>query len=177
MLEQKLPVTPLSEAELSLWEAEANAPFPPDFRSYLGLCNFFIQFESHFSTLSGKEAHQIWKKLNEDLKMGKFAGLADLNEIEFNNYGIQEKKIRNTWWHPKWIPFARDTHGNLKCVDLDPQRQGVKGQILEMNFKDGIGPYITDFESFSDYLEFQLDCLIDHRYQVINGEVSIEEGI
>ncbi len=37
------------------------------------------------------------------------------------------------WFHPSWLPIARDGNGNFLVAELDPPPGGRAGQIVEMN--------------------------------------------
>ena len=38
--------------------------------------------------------------------------------------------LRQTWWHPGWIPFVGSDAGDYYCIDTDPPEPGRSTQIL-----------------------------------------------
>ncbi|MBN2534213.1 MAG: SMI1/KNR4 family protein [Spirochaetales bacterium] len=99
---------------------------------------------------------------NELLDKGTFDdGRVKTTESNDNWEGNFIKKV---WWNKKWIPVSADSCGNLYCIDFDPGENGRKYQMMNMEFQDGQGPFITKYISFTDYLEKHLEYLKNGQY-------------
>jgi len=67
---------------------------------------------------------ELWR---ETLREMDTESLADLNE------GMQSTPpghVRKQYGNALWIPFAYDWGGNYLGIDLDPDTQGTKGQVI-----------------------------------------------
>lgn len=66
--------------------------------------------------------------------------------------------IKNDWYNLRWIPIGTDGGGNCICIDFDPDKNGLQGQVIEMwhesaerilntsSFKHFIEKYVKDLE-------------------------------
>lgn len=93
----------------------------------------------------------LMRKLKDN---GAFNGY----DINLNNNNI----ITNSWWNEKWIPFAKDSEGNLICIDTDPGKDGIKGQIIYWERVEG--PLISKFKSFLDWLLNYMESLYNNHF-------------
>src|SRR4029079_9245042 len=60
-----------------------------------------------------------------------WAGLVDMNdEIGHAMSSSPKGWIKPVYANPLWIPFAHDQSGNHLGIDLDPDVDGVEGQII-----------------------------------------------
>lgn len=91
------------------------------------------------SPAASLDAHHRLERLARD---GAFAGAAP-RELRAGS------GIRPVWWHPAWLPFAEDSGGNLRCVDLDPAGDGVFGQVIGWEVHAGpVGPIARSLEEY-----------------------------
>lgn len=77
---------------------------------------------------------------------------------ESNFYSTPENAIRKKYFHYKWVPVFGDYGGNFIGVDLDPDREGKKGQVI--NF----GRDESDMVILAESLECLFDKLI-HEFE------------
>ncbi|WP_426430108.1 SMI1/KNR4 family protein [Winogradskyella sp. HB-48] len=62
-----------------------------------------------------------------------------------------EDKIKKKYYHYKWIPIFHDYSGNFIGIDLDPDKKGVKGQVIIFGSDEQNMVVIADdFEEFLD---------------------------
>ena len=67
--------------------------------------------------------------------------------------------IKNDWWNTAWIPITSNGSGDHYWIDLDPDNDGNKGQIIRMlhdhpdrelispSFRQWITDYTNDLEN------------------------------
>ncbi len=166
--------TPDSPEAVSLFE-ERHGKLPDDLKYFLLNADFHVQLEFNFTTLSIHEIEGQLAMMNGLLKDGTFDGWVESRGIEESNYGIREGIIKKCWWNGKWIPFAEDGCGNLKCLDLDPAQNGTGGQVIEMENQDGAGPNATAHRSFTEYMAYHLELLVQNKYEIdSDGLISID---
>ena len=96
-----------------------------------------------YNYLSLEGVFTNWSLLTEQSEQGVFKE----REVFDGGGGV----IQSSWWHRAWIPFAEDGGGNLLCIDMAPEANGVVGQILKMEL--GAGPVVTQHVSFLAWLE------------------------
>ncbi|MCD6065266.1 MAG: molybdenum cofactor biosynthesis protein MoeA [Bacteroidetes bacterium] len=154
-------------ASVAKMEKMLGSALPADFLAYIQTQDFTLLFDGSYESLDGPQVIDRWKMMNEHLANGVFDdGRIERHEEEdFGNWdGNYLKKV---WWSNKWIPFAEDSCGNMKCIDLAPGKNGKKGQILSMEIQDGQGPYIDrNYSSFADYLNHQLNLIKNGQYEL-----------
>lgn len=120
---------------------------------------------SDYSYLSIGTATESWISLNEQEDEGTFKG----RSIDNPDAGI----IQPTWWCKAWFPFAKDSGGNLLCVDLRPGPNGSLGQVVR--FERSMGPGPTEWKSFGEWLTAYRDGLRDGTY-VADPDGFIQEA-
>jgi cell wall assembly regulator SMI1 len=155
-----------TDAEITAFEAELGTSLPDAYRVFLKHNDVAMAFDGGFEAMPLDNVIRSWRIMKEHLDHGVFDdGRIERHEEEdFGNWkGGYVKKV---WWSTKWIPFAEDSCGNMKCIDLDPGENGEKGQITAMEIQDGQGPFATNYLSFSSYLEEQVSFYEDHKYEV-----------
>ena len=110
-----------------------------------------------------KELHEIennsWDVLNLIIySNGKY--LIKRNNFNYGNPKSNPKEaVKEIYFHNKWIPFISDEGGNYIGYDLDPGKNGKKGQIIIYGRDElaniVIGNTLTDFlTKISDDLLF-----------------------
>lgn len=73
------------------------------------------------------------------------------NQIKFTS--TPENAIRKKYFHYKWIPIFHDHGGNYIGIDLDPDTQGKKGQIINFGrdeenmhvYADNLSDFLNKF--------------------------------
>lgn len=130
---------PVAELEAAIGE-----PLPTDFRSYLRLFGETGGVDlREYDGMQVPEILSTWRGLTEHLAEGSF------NHAEPHELHPDDRCVRYRWWHPGWIPFAQDGGGNLHCVDLAPDRDGVRGQVISWEIRGGpLGVRAPSIEQF-----------------------------
>lgn len=155
-----------TDAEIKAFEGKLGASLPDAYRVFLKHNDVAMAFDGGFEAIPLEMVIDLWSMMKEHLDKGVFDdGRIERHEKEnFGNWkGDYVKKV---WWSTKWIPFAEDSCGNMKCIDLDPGKNGEEGQITAMEIQDGQGPFATKYTSFSSYLEDQLSFYKNNKYEV-----------
>ncbi len=110
-----------------------------------------------------KELHQIENNSWDTLNFVIFANREIQIERKRFEFAAPKSKPSNTikeiYFHNKWIPFISDVGGNYIGYDLDPDQNGVKGQIIIFGRDElesvVIGKSLTEFlTKISDDLSF-----------------------
>ncbi len=145
----------ISSLELSELESLLGISLPNDYKCSLKIHNGEVYFHS-YSYLSAKSVTSTWKVMNQLYKEGVF----DDRELVDNEGQI----IDNAWWHPNWIPFAKDSMGNQICIDMAPGINGVVGQIIYLEMEEG--PLVAPYRSFFEWLMNYRDGLYNNIYEI-----------
>jgi cell wall assembly regulator SMI1 len=83
------------------------------------------------------------------------------NTISFTS--TPQNTIKKKYFHCKWLPIFSDWGGNYLGLDLDPDTEGIKGQVI--NF----GRDEEDMFVFASNLEAFFDLILYH-ININNGE-------
>jgi uncharacterized protein len=166
MLDPEHRIKVATPDDLTALETTLGVALPADLRELLVSADFRVRFEGHFTSLDRAGIEGNWASMTRHLRKGTFAGWVEKRAIEDNNPGIREQKIQKCWWSEAWIPFAEDSCGNMKCVDVAPGPKGTTGQVLSMEVQDGIGPCFSGALSLREYLIEQLGFLRSRKYAV-----------
>lgn len=59
-----------------------------------------------------------------DMEEGVEEGLFGANNNEASN------KVKGYWWNPNWIPIVSSGSRQYICIDMDPAKDGVEGQVI-----------------------------------------------
>lgn len=175
MLALHYRVRPCTETQLAELEERLGVILPEDYKTFLGCCDFQMQLVGHFNTFGHEKLIDIWELMLTLQRAGAFRGRNAAYVAP--NYGVAEGIIQPCWWHAAWIPFAEDSVGNLKCLDLAPAVNGVLGQVVEMEVQHAQGPFATQFPSFLAYLEAHLGYLRRGQYTVTDGLLEIDDSL
>jgi len=128
---------------------------PKDFA--ISLMNYNGEIEFHdYKYLSTKEIAKTWIMMKEILNSNSFP-----NQLRDNR---KIKEIKEVWWHEKWIPFGKDSSGNLMCLDMSPTSSGVVGQVIYWEKSEG--PILTQYRSFFHWLFAYEQGLYNGYYKV-----------
>ena len=101
-----------------------------------------------------KRIATIWERRKALLESGDFA----------DNYIIKcHRAIRKKYWDVKWIPIADNMSGSCFCVDLNPTKSGISGQVFR--FIRERGPVDRVASSFADMLLIFAERLEAGKYQ------------
>ncbi len=143
-------------------EKSLSVSLPVDLYNSLMIHDGNVYFND-YKYLTARQINIVWGALTQMKRENGFK-----NSPRHDN----QNKIQNTWWDEKWIPFAEDSGGNCICVDLNPGKDGVVGQIIYWEIEEG--PYITELVSFLDWLNDYNEKLEAGVYKVTD-EGFLEE--
>lgn len=120
---------------------------------------------NHISNLT-KQLHEL--ELNsfnwDNLKIVAYGN--DTSEVErsffdFDNLlpltSTPDKVIKKKYFHLKWIPLMSDFSGNYIGVDLDPDINGVKGQVIIFGRDEE--DMIVLANSLEDFLDWNIELI------------------
>lgn len=165
------------EKAIADFESLIGEQLPNDFRQFLLNNDFKILLEGNYDCLTLEGVQSYWESYKEEVNEGIYDGRVErVIDAGFTNW--DSKKIKQVWWSSKWVPFAVDSCGNMKCIDLDPGELGSKYQILSIERQDGQGPYVSQYTSFLNFLEKYLSCLKNKQYRVTeDGIIEMDSDI
>lgn len=162
-----MKVDTATDADIATLEAIIEDKLPADFITYLKTQDYTLEVNGYYDTFSVNEMIESLKGMNKLLAEGIFDDGRVERHIKENFGNWNGDYLKQVWWSNKWIPFAQDGCGNMKCIDLDPGENGTKGQIMSMEIQDGQGPYIDrDHKSFFEYMKYQLLLAKNGRYEL-----------
>lgn len=147
----------LSETVFHQMEDQLTFSLPEEVKiwfSMVGDCRFGIEGPLvGLELLSAEEMLEIWKEwrvLDDD---------AELNRSPFAS-STPKGAVRCRYTNPCWIPVAHDYASNYIGIDLDPDVQGVVGQVI--NFGKDEDAKVVFAESLLDFLK----CLIRRQNEM-----------
>jgi cell wall assembly regulator SMI1 len=143
---------------------EIRADLPPSFCASLTVMNHEVHVNS-YSLFDAERIKEIYDEMNEMLNDGTFN--------DYHENVLESDKIINKWWSPSWIPFAMNGGGDLLCIDLSPDKKGIKGQVI--NFFNDQGPSETEYPSYFHWLLSYKSDLQASNYRVTKSGL-IEEA-
>lgn len=85
-------------------------------------------FNGQYRWLSLGEVVREWRDWQALMQDESMAEMRDAHE----SCGSEDHPVRLDWWNPHWLPLARNALGDLLCIDGQPTRSGVAGQIIEV---------------------------------------------
>ncbi|MGO4543623.1 SMI1/KNR4 family protein [Paenibacillus sp. 2TAB23] len=154
------PATPLELAEA---EQRLGLTLPDDLRQLYLAFNGEKQmgaglfFGLRFLSLDELEAEwQVWADLD-----------ADYGE-EGNHYSIPTGWIKEKYINRGWLPIAEDGGGNHLGIDVDPDAEGISGQVINFG-RDEEMKYVIAHR-LADFLRFMCDTVKAGNYKVDNDE-------
>lgn len=157
-----------TEADFQALEAVIGTTLPEDFKAFYRVHNG--QTPQSMVTLWGNEELLSTQRIAEEWKTWK--DLHDSGEFEGNS-SDPDMGIRPDWWNPRWIPLTYDGVGNHDCLDLDPDQDGVSGQVIRMWHDDAVRELLG--ENMLQWLTYFAEDLQEGRY-VYHPEYGIIES-
>lgn len=158
---------PATQNEIELLEKTIGKSLPLSFIEYLKVCNgqnhddFNITFVGANSLLTISEIIEVWKT--------QIFLFADEPKIAIN-----ENKVQPKIWDNCWIPFTDFMGQQRLVIDLNPGKNGVYGQVLQLwagqDLEDDGVVVANSFEEFSQHI---LRDLLSKKYE-ISADSTIE---
>ncbi len=167
-------ITPATEQAIVQFEQQIGLTLPSDYREFLLSNDLRHSFDANYGCLELTEVVHCWQRMANQLAQGHFNdGRIEHHKTEgFGNW--DGGFIQEVWWHLHWIPFAEDSCGNMVCIDCAPGPNGHLYQLLNMEVQDGQGPFISDYPSFTAYLECHLHYLQQGRYVADEWGIEVD---
>jgi cell wall assembly regulator SMI1 len=75
---------------------------------------------------------------------------------------VPEGSIKNLYFHSKWLPVAHDFGGNYIGIDLDPDANGTKGQVIVFG-RDEDRKFVVA-QSLTEFFALFLEMLEDEEF-------------
>jgi len=170
----KLPdsvIEPATEAELAEFEQELGFPLPDNYRKLLLHNDFAILFRGNYRLMSLSQIRYRCAMMKDLVENKHYNDAAGSEKYESNWYG---REIRPMLWNTSWLPFALDSGGNMRCIDPDPDVEGIRGQIIGSDVSEG--PYLQGSISLGHFLQRHLTALEEGDYDLVDegdGDVFV----
>ncbi|MFO0547305.1 MAG: ankyrin repeat domain-containing protein [Polyangiaceae bacterium] len=104
--------------------AKLGRALPDDLAAVLRACDGGPSFDG-YELLSVTEIVETWSRWCTLLAEGAL------------KRPIADPKALKRWWSPAWLPFAKDSAGNLVCIDLG----AAKPRSIQLEVQDGQGAF------------------------------------
>jgi cell wall assembly regulator SMI1 len=165
-----------SNSSIVRFEQKLGEALPGDYRTFLLNLDCRLCLEANYICLSLKDVVRVWNGRNKLLSQGIFDDGRLESAIQQGSF--RNNKINRVWWSPKWMPFAEDSCGNLLCIDLQPGPRGKKNQIVSIGVQEQRAATVTEFGSFTNYLEINLGYIRNKQYFLsFSGELTIDRWV
>lgn len=155
--------TPATEEELRQTEEELGLSLPSELRELYLIHNgekaggpglfLGLPFLSLGEMLSERK---VWTELEE--------GYA----LEGEHYSVPSGWIRERYINRYWLPISKDWGGNNIGVDLDPDKNGIRGQVINFGRDEEVKYVIA--RQVVHFLQFIRDTAKEGNYTVIQDE-------
>lgn len=97
------------------------------------------------------EEWEAWRELDDE----------DLDEFSTST---PEKAIKCTYTNKGWIPFAADGGGNFIGIDMEPDVNGIAGQVINFG-RDEDNKYVLA-ENLSQFLDLMIDIIRSDDFKI-----------
>jgi cell wall assembly regulator SMI1 len=138
-------------------EKRLGRALPGDLAAVLHRCDGGPSFDG-YELLSLVDIVDTWSTWGALLAEGKLKGRS-----------IADPRALRKWWSPEWVPFARDSCGNLECIDPGT----AKPRRIRLEVQDAQGAYALA-GSFTRWLRGYLDRLKSGEL-VVDAEGFVSE--
>lgn len=143
---------PASAEDLKAVEDAIGGKLPADLRAAL---------EIH----DGRPALDSYRLLPADRIKDRYE--SEMENVDKPSSQPGDGTCKPVMWSKGWIPFAEDGSQNYLCIDLDPGKQGAKGQVIRWE-RASDGADAAQWKSFGDWLASMTDACV-------NGKVDVDE--
>ena len=159
---------PASEVQVAEAERQLGLTLPPALRVLYRLADG--QPEGAATLLDAFS----WMRLDEVLERAAFLNefFPDgLNEEDPDHAPIQaDAGIRPTWWWPKWLPIMANGGGDYLCVDLDPEPDGHRGQLIAYFHDETYRSLVA--RGFEELIESVANGLASGTFDLVDDMIS-----
>lgn len=132
---------------------------PPDFEAWLRHVDRRLPLIDNYEICEPKH---VLAGIEMDAEADYSEQLVTIKRMEDGRF--DDGRLAVAYWQPHWIAIAADSCNNQFCVDLASGPNGVDGQLIEMEFQDGQGPYLSQYATLRAMLEAHIQMLTDKRY-------------
>lgn len=140
---------PMKPDEIKMLESKTGLKLPSDLIESLAIHNGSSYLQPCEGTFNSA------KNIIETIANQKETMLEIFGDTEEDIDTLEvDYRIQRTYWSDSWIPFFYTDWSNI-CIDLNPSREGIIGQIIEIEMETLDINYITD-----SYLSFLRQCLM-----------------
>lgn len=127
--------------------------------------NYEITFIGYNCLLPIREIIEEWKMLVQLFE--------DEPTIDF----IKENKVQPKCWDKGWIPFACFEADTRLVLDMNPGKNGIEGQILQIwGGQDLESDEVVITDSFEEFSQKILEELKSKAFQIEDGVIILNEG-
>lgn len=155
MLEELKASGGASTQNIESFEDSTNCTLPEDYKTS-------IQVHNGGTYINGYQYNSLEQTLDIWAEMKQLKG--DGTFLDADALCADGEKIQKNWWCYGWIPFSQDFGGNLHCIDTNPEKSGIFGQIIFWDATEG--PILTEYNSFTEWLKRYRDDLCHGFYQI-----------
>lgn len=142
----------VSTKEIHELEALIEAKLPKDFTAFYKIYNGQLWEDGVTELIQDEdELPEILLSFEEIIREWKiWVDLFNNNVFEYPS-NPSSPNIKSDWYNRYWIPFTSDGCGNHLCLDLDPAKGGVKGQVIRLIHDDEERTLIA--HSFTEWID------------------------
>ncbi len=152
-------------AELDGLAELAGSPLPPALSDWWRAADRAVPLMGAMTAYSARQALAGAKQSAKMVADGVFdPHLANITSWSDGRW--DDGVMRRAYWCTGWVPVAQDGCGNQLCVDLAPGPRGRRGQVLQMEWQDGQGPYQSGWPSLLALLRGHLHLMKRNRVTV-----------
>lgn len=164
MLQQPdLIIEPATEEELAEFEQELGFALPDYYREFLLKNDYAVLLRGNYRLMTLSQIRYRCAMMKDLVENKNYNDAAATEKYESNWYG---REIKPMLWNTAWLPFALDSGGNMRCIDPDPDVEGIRGQIIGTDVSEG--PYLQGSISLGHFLKRHLTALEEGDYDLVD---------
>lgn len=156
-------IEPATEEELAEFEQELGFALPANYREFLLNNNFAVLCRGNYRLMTLSQIRYRCTMMKDFVENKNYNDAAATEKYESNWYG---REIKPMLWNTAWLPFALDSGGNMRCIDPDPDVEGIRGQIIGSDVSEG--PYLQGSISLGHFLKRHLTALEEGDYDLVD---------
>lgn len=160
-------LNPPASAELiSKVESGIGHSLPAQLRNFYGFANGETDAADNLGLFMGLKALSL-----EDM-LGQYQEMLSVTDMEMDGIiSAKPGEVKETYFHPGWLPIAADYGGNFLAVDFSPGENGRLGQIINCGRDEETLYAVAD--SFDDFLKLILKQLENGNLQYFEGDGDV----
>ena len=147
---------PATDAQIAELEKALGMALPPDLLASLEIHDGQTNPSQWIGLMNGWRLMSCQEIARFSKTMARLMADGDFEGMEAEGDGCQ---VKSDWWNRSLIPFMESGDGNYLCLDMDPDEDGQKGQVItfwhdeperevdEPNLHSFLKQFIYDFEA------------------------------